>query len=201
VKAAALVALECGQEAGSLSSGLHHARRDTGRGFCTFNGLVLAANAALEAGAERVLILDLDAHCGGGTHSLIKDDPRIWQVDVSVDAFDRYDSSERAALVLVDSANEYLPTIDRELKRLLRTAPKFDLLIYNAGVDPHEDSAIGGLRGIDTAMLAKREMIVFGWGMEHRVPIAFVLAGGYVGPRLTQEELVLLHRLTIEAGS
>src|SRR5207253_5611435 len=40
--AAARAALEQGV-AGSLSSGLHHARRDRGAGFCTFNGLVLAA--------------------------------------------------------------------------------------------------------------------------------------------------------------
>jgi acetoin utilization deacetylase AcuC-like enzyme len=201
VVAAAKAAMQSGQESGSLSSGLHHARRETGRGFCTFNGLVLAANAALVAGAERVLILDLDAHCGGGTQSLIKDDPRIWQVDVSVNSFDQYDSSERATLSLVDSAGDYLPTIDRELKRLLRTAPKFDLCLYNAGVDPHERCAIGGLSGIDTGMLAKREMIVFEWGLRQRVPIAFVLAGGYVGPDLSQDELVLLHRLTIEAAS
>jgi len=201
VVAAALAAMQSGQEAGSLSSGLHHARRETGRGFCTFNGLVLAANAALVAGAERVLILDLDAHCGGGTHSLIKDDSRIWQVDVSVNSFDQYDSSERATLSLVDSAGDYLPTVDRELKRLLRTAPEFDLCLYNAGVDPHERCAIGGLKEIDTRMLADREMMVFEWGIRQRVPIAFVLAGGYVGPDLSQDELVLLHRLTIEAAS
>ena len=201
VVAAALAAMESGQEAGSLSSGLHHARRETGRGFCTFNGLVLAANAALEAGAERVLILDLDAHCGGGTHSLIKDDSRIWQVDVSVNDFDSHGSTEHSTLCLVDSANEYLPTIDQELKRLLRAAPKFDLCLYNAGVDPHERCDIGGLSGIDTRMLANREMIVFEWGLRQRVPIAFVLAGGYVGPDLAQDELVLLHRLTIEAAS
>ena len=201
VVAAALAAMQSGQEAGSLSSGLHHARRETGRGFCTFNGLVLAANAALKAGAERVLILDLDAHCGGGTHSLIKDDARIWQVDVSVNEFDSHGSTEHSTLSLVDSANDYLPTIDRELKRLLRTAPKFDLCLYNAGVDPHERCAIGGLSGITTGVLAKREMMVFEWCLVNRVPVAFVLAGGYVGPDLTQEELVLLHRLTIEAAS
>ena len=33
--------------AGSLSSGLHHARRDQGQGYCTFNGLALAAYHAL----------------------------------------------------------------------------------------------------------------------------------------------------------
>lgn len=36
---AAFAALEDGV-AGSLSSGLHHARRNAGAGFCTFNGLV-----------------------------------------------------------------------------------------------------------------------------------------------------------------
>ena len=47
--AAALAALEDGV-AGSLSSGLHHARRERGAGFCTFNGLVIAAREALTAG-------------------------------------------------------------------------------------------------------------------------------------------------------
>ena len=67
--AAALAALEDGV-AGSLSSGLHHARRGRGAGFCTFNGLVMAAREALTAGARSVLVLDLDAHCGGGTRSM-----------------------------------------------------------------------------------------------------------------------------------
>ena len=201
VVAAAKAAMQSGQESGSLSSGLHHARRETGRGFCTFNGLVLAAKAALTAGAERVLILDLDAHCGGGTHSLINDDSRIWHVDVSVNAFDRFDSTNQSTLCLVDSANDYLPTIDRELKRLCRTAPKFDLCLYNAGMDPHERCDIGGLPGITMETLTKREMMVFEWCLVNRVPVAFALAGGYVGPDLTQDELVLLHRLTIEAAS
>src|SRR5205085_10730708 len=92
---AALTAFQLRESAGSLSGGLHHARRDRGSGFCTFNGLALAAAAAIEAGAESVLILDLDAHCGGGTHSLIKNNPKIWQVDVSVNVFDNYKPSPR----------------------------------------------------------------------------------------------------------
>lgn len=199
--AAALAALSTGDSAGSLSSGLHHARRDRGSGFCTFNGLVLAANAALEAVAGSVLILDLDAHCGGGTHSLIKDNPRIWQVDVSVNDLDIYTPSDRTTLTLVDSADDYLPAIERELKGLYPRAPKFDLCIYNAGMDPYEGSSIGGLPGITAKTLGRREMMVFEWALRHRIPIAFVLAGGYAGKNLRQEELILLHRFTIEAAS
>jgi acetoin utilization deacetylase AcuC-like enzyme len=61
-----------------------------GQGFCTFNGLALAARAARSAGAEHILVLDLDAHCGGGTHELLGGDPGVSQLDVAVDRFDRY---------------------------------------------------------------------------------------------------------------
>nr|MDP9178866.1 hypothetical protein [Gemmatimonadota bacterium] len=121
-------------------------------------------------------------------------------VDVSVDSFDHYTPSERTTLNMVRAADKYLPTIDRELKTLTRAAPTFDLCIYNAGMDPYEGCDIGGLSGITSKVLAGRETMVFEWCQAHRIPIAFVLAGGYVGSRLTQEELVLLHRSTIEAS-
>ena len=42
--------------------------------------------------------------------------------------------------------------------------------------------------------------MVFEWAARHACPVAFVLAGAYVGERLTQATLVDLHRQTI-AGS
>jgi len=115
VIAAAIDALRTSGVSGSLSSGLHHARRVRGAGFCTFNGLVLAARAALDAGARTVLILDLDAHCGGGTYELIQGDERIWQMDVSVDAFDCYEPLGNNQLELIHDASRYQPTIERRL--------------------------------------------------------------------------------------
>lgn len=82
----------------SLSSGLHHARRDGGHAFCALNGLALPAFEALDEGAGQVLILDLDAHCGGGTRATIRDERRIWQIDVSSDGFDCYPESDHARL-------------------------------------------------------------------------------------------------------
>jgi acetoin utilization deacetylase AcuC-like enzyme len=196
VVAAALDALENGT-AGSLSSGLHHARHDHGAGFCTFNGLVIAARAVLEAGATSVLILDLDAHCGGGTASLIADDPRIWHTDVSVSSYDRYASSSRAHLDLVQNAGDYLPTIQRRLADLNHSGIQFDLCIYNAGMDPFEGSGIGGMRGITREMLSDREQAVFAWCRERGLPVAFVLAGGYISSQLDEQALVGLHRLTV----
>lgn len=196
VVAAATAALSDGV-AGSLSSGLHHARAKRGVGFCTFNGLVIAGKEVLAAGAKSVLILDLDAHCGGGTESLIADDPRIWQVDVSVVGFDCYHSSERIHVDVVEHALDYLPTIRKRLNQLDIKGLQFDLCLYNAGMDPHEDCSTGGLPGITTDVLAEREKIVFDWCAGRNLPVAFVLAGGYSGLRLDEAGLVALHRLTL----
>lgn len=187
--------------AGTLSSGLHHARRGHGAGFCTFNGLAIAAKLALTSGATSVLILDLDAHCGGGTQSLIADDPRIWQLDVSVSSFDSYRGTPHHRLELVQSAAAYLPTIRRGLKWLEDVAPSFDLCLYNAGMDPCEDCALGGLQGITHEMIAEREWLVFDWCRQRKLPVAFALAGGYLGSRLDEDGLVSLHRLTLVAAA
>jgi len=197
---AALTALADGIS-GSLSSGLHHARYDHGAGFCTFNGLVIAAKAALEAGARQVLILDLDAHCGGGTESLIADEPRISQLDVAVNSYDRYSPTAQAQLTVVTRGTDYLATIRQMLAGADRRSDRFDLCLYNAGMDPFEHCPTGGSSGITEAVLAERERMVFEWCKSRRMPVAYVLAGGYIGQGLDVDGLVALHRLTLSAAA
>ena len=196
---AALDVLESGGMAGSLSSGLHHARRGRGNGFCTFNGLALAARAAINAGAASVLIIDLDAHCGGGTFDILGGEAAVRQVDIAVDPFDWYTGNERMGLDVVSDAGEYLPTVRARLAEQDDVA--FDLVLYNAGMDPYEGCSIGGLPGMTRELLAEREQTVFEWVRSRALPTAFVLAGGYTGSRVTEAELVGLHRLTIEAAA
>ena len=196
--AAARAALQSGTNAGSLSCGLHHARRDSGRGFCMFNGLALAARAAIDDGARHVLVLDLDAHCGGGTASIVAAWPQVTHVDVSVSSFDSYVPAARQTLQVVSRAHDYLPTIAAALDAMPTPC---DLVIYNAGMDPHEHSAIGGLRGVTRETLAEREHLVCAWARGRGIPVAFVLAGGYASPRLSREALAGLHRLTVAAAA
>ncbi len=200
VIAATAAALEAGV-AGSLSSGLHHARYASGAGFCTINGLALAAQTALNAGAQSVLIIDLDAHCGGGTQSLIANDRRIWQLDISVNAFDGYRSDGRTTLDLVRHATDYLSVLARRLSQLGQSGPDFDLCLFNAGMDPDARCSIGGLDGIDAVLLAEREQMVFDWCRSRGLPVVFVLAGGYIGSALDVRELVELHRITLAAAA
>ena len=144
-----------------------------------------------------MLILDLDAHCGGGTASLIKGELRLWQIDVSVSSFDHYASSDRVTLDMVGDSADYLPTVRRRLEEADRQGLSFDLCLYNAGMDPFEDCSTGGLDGITRPVLSERERLVFGWCSHRKLPVAFVLAGGYLGPHLDEQGLVDLHRLTL----
>ncbi len=185
--------------AGSLSSGLHHARFESGAAYCTFNGLVIAAKTMLDEGVDSVLILDLDAHCGGGTHPMIEGELRIRQIDVSVSSVDHYTPTGANTLDMVRTADECLGTIERRLSELDSTGWKVGLCLYNAGMDPEERCSIGGSRGITVEVLRQRERMVCEWFTTRTIPIAFVLAGGYAGGALSEDELVALHRMTIAA--
>ena len=187
--AAALEALQNGVS-GSLSAGLHHARRDHGAAFCTFNGLALAAFAALKAGAEDVLILDLDAHCGGGTHSLVSHDLRIRHLDISTCKFDGFENSKPQS---VDDCSRLprVPASDLRDSRgsCLSSTSASTTLAWTPSAT------------ISKATLAKREQLVFEWAHKTKTPIAFVLAGGYLVRGLDRDGLVGLHRLTIAAAA
>lgn len=60
----------------------HHAHADRASGYCILNNVVLAARAGQRCGLGRVLIVDLDAHHGDGTESLVLGDPSIGLVSI-----------------------------------------------------------------------------------------------------------------------
>jgi acetoin utilization deacetylase AcuC-like enzyme len=184
--------------AGSFSSGLHHARSEAGDGYCTLNGLAIAARQMQRAGAaRRILIIDLDAHGGGGTYSLVHHVPGIVQLDVSVNAFDVVAHTTPHRNYVVTEAHAYLETCAEALAGF--ESEDFDLCLYNAGVDIHQDS-MGGLCGVQAAAVEARDACVFDFASRKNLPIAFVLAGGYTTDTLTQDQLTRLHTLVVEQG-
>jgi acetoin utilization deacetylase AcuC-like enzyme len=65
-------------------SGAHHADRESGSGFCTFNFLVGGGLALLQEGRiDRVAVIDLDAHQGDGTWRMVAGDERFGLFDIS----------------------------------------------------------------------------------------------------------------------
>ena len=189
-------ALASGSSAGSLSSGLHHARAGEGSGFCTVNGLAGAARHALGLVDGTVVVLDVDAHCGGGTHSLSGHEERIRHLDLRVSSFDSYAATGDNRLVLL-TRDAGRAGFDRryldELDGLLDQIPDdTGLVVYNAGMDPHPT--------VSSAALTRRENRVAEWCSVNSVPVTFVLAGGYTHV-MAEGQLVDLHMKTVRAFS
>lgn len=186
--AATRYALENLVRAASLSSGMHHASFASGAGYCTFNGLVAAVQAARELGAQRILVLDYDAHAGGGTWGIMQQlfDNDVVQVDVTVSPFDVWTPSGESRLDVVDSA-DYRNAIKTSLKYAASLEP-FDFIIYNAGVDIRNS-------GVSEANLRAREVMVEEF--VGTTPAIFGLAGGYTWGRYNIDDVVAWHRLTI----
>ena len=180
---------------GSLSSGLHHADNKRGMGFCTVNGLAVGAYYAHTEGhaKKKVLIIDFDAHCGGGTMSFITSLGMDWvdQIDLSTNAFDSYVATGNHELV-IHRGNEqsYL----QEAWSLLDGVnwDDYDLVLYNAGIDPHPT--------ISTKGLAERDELVFNRIFHETLPCVFLLAGGYTSSYGTMEEVADTHFNTVLAS-
>ena len=76
---AAELALE-GRVAYHPAGGTHHGRPGRASGFCYFNDPAFAILTFLDAGLDRVLYLDLDAHHGDGVEDMFAADPRIMTI-------------------------------------------------------------------------------------------------------------------------
>lgn len=181
----------------ALASGFHHARAAHGAGFCTLNGLAIAAGEALRAGARQVVIVDLDAHAGGGTYSMVNTWPNLLHYDVHTASFDSYVSREPHRRVAITESADYIPTVQVLLDTLGALVQPGDLLLYNAGMDVYEGCAIGGLHGIDEAVITQREELVDAWARSHNLAVAGCLAGGYQGSRYPEELLIQLHAASV----
>ena len=159
-------------------SGAHHAGRERGGGFCTFNFLVGAGRQLLDAGlAARVAVVDLDAHQGDGTWRLVKDDERFGLFDVAgSDWIGGLDAGRIVMRVVCDAAG-YEAALAGLPAFLDQFAP--GLVQYQAGMDCHEDDPIGGVPGVDAAFLAARDRMVIEEVVRRGIPLVINLAGGY----------------------
>jgi acetoin utilization deacetylase AcuC-like enzyme len=208
--AAARMALERGVAA-ALVSGFHHAHADHGEGFCTFNGLVVTIDALRAAGAIRTAaVLDLDLHYGNGTAALAAARPYMTAVsvygndyrdnkaytDVSTRQHEDGENHRSLALPAGCDGRMMLNVLDEALPLLLaRGRP--DVLLYQAGADPYREDPYSPL-DLGHEDLRERDRRVFEFARDHRIPIAWVLAGGYTPDT---SKVVEVHLNTFRAAS
>ena len=189
---AARIALGTGYAANG-AGGSHHAMPDTGAGYCVFNDLAVAANRLITEGdARRVMIVDLDVHQGDGTAVMLAGRGDCFTYSVHAERnFPLRKARSSLDVPLADGTGD-----DAYLDALTRTLPaalgqfRPDLILYQAGVDAHEDDRLGRLKLTD-AGLARRDAFVRDLARAEGVPLAATMGGGYARDA---DRLALAHR-------
>jgi acetoin utilization deacetylase AcuC-like enzyme len=163
-----------------LSGGYHHAFAAEGSGFCLFNDLAVAARYALTQGAEKVLIFDCDVHQGDGTAAIFADEPAI--ITASLHGEKNFPARKQHSnwdlgLATACTDDDYRVAVQQSLDYLLRIHQP-DLVIYDAGIDIHQQDDLGLLH-ISTAGVAERDWYVLNECHQKGIPVAAVIGGGY----------------------
>jgi histone deacetylase 11 len=165
----------------NLGGGYHHAAAGWGGGFCVYADVPLAAKILHDEGrVGKVLVVDLDAHQGNGTASVLEG----WPWAAIFDLYERdlfparkepedYPMPVRSGL----TGGEYLEIVQEKLPVAL-DAVRPDLLIYNAGSDPFAEDPLAGFR-LTKSDLAERDLMVVTMARERGIPVAMALSGGY----------------------
>lgn len=195
---AARLALEHGI-ACNTAGGSHHARRMQGAGFCTLNDVAVASSILLSEGlAENILVVDLDVHQGDGTAEILTREPRAF-------TFSMHAARNYPVRKVASDRDEALPdgtgdeTYLRVLADALATLPErdWDIVFYNAGVDPHAMDRLGRL-SLSTDGLRQRDEMVIRHFRERGIPLCGVIGGGY---SQDMAELAARHAILFEVAT
>ncbi|QHI23391.1 histone deacetylase [Acinetobacter haemolyticus] len=196
VQAGQLVGAEIALKEGiaaNIAQGFHHASYDSGAAYCTFNGLALIAKQFPD---KRIFILDCDQHGGDGTAIFTNRMPNLINFGIFGIRFG-CKAGERSLTRYIHPKQGNFDLYREAILEAFQYASRWDadLIVYQAGMDCHQHDKYGS-KWFTTALLFERDRIVFEMAKKMKIPLLFVLAGGYQ----PLEDLVPLHVNTFEAA-
>ncbi len=197
-----------------LGGGTHHARRETGSGFCLINDAVVALRMLQRDGELRTAwIIDVDCHKGDGTACLTEGDNTIrtlsihmahgWPLDGP-----RYlpDGTRNPPFTPSDidipieehEADQYNERLRKGLDHLAQF-PAPDLAVVLSGVDPweHDELPSTAVLKLTAEQLHERDNIVYDFLRQRAIPHAYLTSGGY-GTRSWQLYVPILRRMLLD---
>jgi len=185
-----------------LAGGTHHAFPHYGSGFCIFNDVAVAARVLLAEGAvAKLMVIDLDVHQGDGTAAIFAGDGRVFTLSAhAASNFPLRKQTSDHDLPLTDGLDDdaYLAAVGRLLPDLLEQVQP-QLVLYNAGVDPHRDDRLGRLALSDTGLLLRDRMVLEAC-LRRGIPVATVIGGGYDALPALVRRHGLVFRASAETG-
>jgi acetoin utilization deacetylase AcuC-like enzyme len=184
----------------NLAGGTHHAFPDHGEGYCVFNDIAVAVrNVQTSWPTLRIVVLDLDAHQGNGSHFIFSDDPLVFTFSMHVGV--NYPSKKVPGDLDIELPRGvgdeiYLGCLEEAVPDLLRQF-KPDLCYFIAGVDVHGKDRFGQM-GLSDQGISERDRFTISAVRKNRIPLVVVYGGGYSkDPDFTTE----LHCRTIRAAA
>lgn len=180
--------------AANIAQGFHHASYESGAAYCTFNGLALVAKQYPE---KRIFILDCDQHGGDGTAIFTNRMTNLINFGIFGIRFG-CKAGERSLTRYIHPKHGNFDLYREAIFEAFQYASRWeaDLMIYQAGMDCHQHDKYGS-KWLTTELLFERDRIVFDIAKKMKIPLLFVLAGGYQA----LDDLVPLHVNTFKAAN
>lgn len=193
----------------------HHAERNRAMGFCLFNNVAVAAQAAVSRGwAKRVAIVDFDVHHGNGTQDIFYN--RADVLYVSSHQYPFYPGTGRQDEVGSGKGEGFTVNLPLRAGRgdfffsklyeklvapiLLEFEP--DLILVSAGFDAHQDDPLGGMEVSAEGFVRLTQLLNDLSRKTGGGKILYLLEGGYSLHGLTQSVLrsieATLHERQVE---
>ncbi len=180
----------------AFRGGMHHAQYDYGAGFCPVNDIVIAIRKLQAEGLIRTAwVIDTDAHKGDGTAALTRGDTTITTLSIHMahgwplDG-EKYDRDGNLNPSFIDSDIDipmsrgedhlYVSRLREGLNKL-DSFSRPDLTVVVSGVDPYEKDELpstGDLK-LTLEQLMQRDLMVYEFLKERKIPGAYLMAGGY----------------------
>lgn len=168
----------------------HHATGDDAMGFCFFNNAAIAAQSALDDGADRVAIIDWDVHHGNGTHDIFYDrgdvcygsihEDGLYPGTGAVEETGEGDGEGRTVNIPLPPGSgddAYLAALDTVFEPILADFDP-DLLLVSAGFDAHEYDPISRM-SVSTETYGVFAAHARSLADRLDAGLAYVLEGGY----------------------
>ena len=167
----------------------HHAEAATAMGFCFFNNAAIAARYAQRRfGAERVAIVDFDAHHGNGSQQIFWSDQTVMYCSThemplfpgtgAMSERGEYDNIVNAPLRAGDWGDTFREALEIAVfPRLQNFAP--DLIVISAGFDAHRLDPLANLNLLEADFSWATHKIMDIADLKSAGRIISVLEGGY----------------------